>query len=53
MSLAGGRWFSLDSGGRHDQGLLDGDARRQTLVEEFGSSQEIAGLLPADEPVTP
>jgi hypothetical protein len=33
-----------------DEGLLDGDARRQALIEEFGYSEEIADLLPADEP---
>jgi len=53
VSLAVGRRFVLDTGGLRDQGLLDGDARRQALVEEFGYSEEVADLLPADEPPAP
>jgi len=50
VSLGVGRRFVLDAGGLRDEGLLDGDARRQALVEEFGYSEEITDLLPADEP---
>jgi N-hydroxyarylamine O-acetyltransferase len=50
VSLAGAHRFVRDTDGVRDEGLLDGDARRQALVEEFGYSEEIADLLPADEP---
>jgi len=40
----------LDADGSRDEGLLDGDDRRQTLVDEFGYSEEIVDLLPEDEP---
>lgn len=52
VSLALGRRMVRDADGVHDQGLLDGDARRQALVEEFGYSEEIADLLPPDEPLS-
>jgi hypothetical protein len=42
----------LDADGLRDEGPLDGDARRRALVEEFGYSEEIADLLPADEPLS-
>ncbi|MGZ4796682.1 MAG: hypothetical protein ACXV8T_12380, partial [Acidimicrobiia bacterium] len=52
LSIGLGRRIVLDAGGRGDEGLLDGDARRQALIEEFGYSEEVADLLPADEPLS-
>ena len=50
IQLSAGRKVVLDAGGVRDEGLLDGDARRQALIEEFGYSEEIVDLLPVDEP---
>jgi hypothetical protein len=41
-----------DADGVHDQGPLDGDVRRRALVEEFGRSEQVADLLPPDEPLS-
>jgi hypothetical protein len=52
VSLARGRRMVRDADGVHDQGPLDGDVRRRALIEEFGRSEQVADLLPPDEPLS-
>ncbi len=52
LSFGGGTVIRLDADGRHQEGPLSPERRREVLIDEFGYSETIVDALPPDDPPT-
>ena len=50
LSMGMDHLIRLDVDGRHNEGPLSEDRRRELLIDEFGYSETIIDVLPPDEP---